>query len=157
MDLARAPVSVWKGSHGKPVSTPEAIRAAVRWMPVRLGAYGDPAALPIAVIANIARGTGHRVSGYTHGWRGRPDLAPYCMASVHTEAEATEAHAMGWRTFRARSEGAPNLGNEITCPSETRGTLCIDCLLCKGNVSKARSITIPVHGATARKALAVVQ
>jgi hypothetical protein len=151
----QGPLSTWKATTGKPVSGAAAIARSLRGKTLRLGAYGDPAALPIRVIQHLTSLVQGRATGYTHGWKMRPDLRSYCMASVETTAQAFEAVSRGWRTFRVTTESAPNLTNEIACPSDK--VACSDCLLCKGASSKARSITIPAHGTFVRRALTVVQ
>jgi hypothetical protein len=81
------------------------------------------------------------------------------MLSVESEDDARLAWANGWRTFRGVSpeDGDANVkGREITCPTETRDIQCVKCGLCKGASLEARSITIPVHGATVKRALRVV-
>ena len=151
----QGPLSTWKATTGKPVAGAAIVAKSLRGKTLRLGAYGDPAALPFHVIQYLARLVNGRATGYTHGWKSRPDLRPFCMASVETTAQAFEATSAGWRTFRVTTESAPNLPNEIACPSDV--VECASCLLCKGASSKARSITIPAHGTFIRRALTVVQ
>ena len=76
-----------------------------------------------------------------------------CMASVDSEDEAAEAQAMGWRTFRCRSEDEPVMSGEIMCPASDEAgkkTTCDTCLLCAGRYSekknKIANISIIVHG-----------
>lgn len=115
---------------------------------VRVGTYGDPAAIPAHVwYALLSRSAGH--TGYTHQWRVRPDLASIVMASADSAADRDTAHAAGFRTFRIAD--MPDRG-EIVCPS-SRGVHCIDCGLCDG-AGPAKSITIPAHGIGARFVLA---
>lgn len=130
---------------------PEAalVRELVRDRPLRLGTYGDPLAAPVAVwvpLINVSA----RWTGYTHQWKEEQnhDARAIVMASVDSEAEAAEARAMGWRYFRVRSRGADLIEGEIDCPS-ARGVACADCGLCSGNATRARSISIPAHGAGA--------
>jgi hypothetical protein len=159
----QGPLSTWRATNGLPVAGAAVISALVRKAgSVRLGAYGDPAALPPYVIAHLVRLANGKVTGYTHGhkllgYSGIEHLRTSCMASCETEDQAERAHGYGWRTFRATSPGARNLPSEITCPAETRGATCKDCLLCRGDSLGARSITIPVHGFTKSSALRVVQ
>ena len=150
----QGPLSTWKATTGKPVAGAGEIARALRGRTLRLGAYGDPAALPIHVIAHLARIVGGKATGYTHGWRNRPDLRKFCMASVETTAQALEATSQGWRTFRVTTPNAPRLSSEILCPSDK--VSCSKCLLCRGASLSARSITIPAHGTFARRALAAV-
>lgn len=151
--LAHGPGSVWRAAQNG--RYPEwAPAVASRYLgpdrPLRLGAYGDPAALPHAVIADLIEGR-HRWTGYTHDWRRRPDLAPYVMASADTADEAAEAHALGFRTFRARAAGMPELPGEITCPAAKEAgqrTTCAKCGLCdgsRGTSDRRKSITILYH------------
>lgn len=121
----------------------------------RLGSYGDPAAAPFRVWAHATQLVRAR-NGYTHQWRDFPAFAALCMASVDSEAEAVEARAGGWRTFRVRAAAAPLMtGAEIACPaSEEAGkkTTCADCRACGGTSAKARvSIAIVAHGTTAKR------
>lgn len=123
---------------------------------VRLGTYGDPAAVPVWVWENLLRDAdGH--TGYTHQWRD-PRLAPlrkYCMASVDTPEEAAIARAKGWRTFRVGLPSHPTAerGVEALCPASAEAgkkLSCATCLACDGVASARRgSIFIPAHGGTA--------
>jgi hypothetical protein len=72
------------------------------------------------------------------------------MASVDSEAEATEAHAMGWRTFRVSDPVTwRKMPGEGLCPASYEAgkrTTCVDCGLCSGTAGKGRaSIVIPDH------------
>ena len=117
----------------------------------RLGSYGDPAAAPFRIWAHATARVKAR-NGYTHQWREFPQFAALCMASVDSEAQAIEARANKWRTFRVRSAAAPVMTGEIACPaSEEAGkrTTCSDCRACGGTQAKARvSIVIAAHGTT---------
>lgn len=128
------------------------VAKAVGGRMVRLGTYGDPAAVPLSVIEALTKSAlGH--TGYTHQWRkaGR-DYAKYCMASADTEADMHEAHNLGFRTFRVTSGPNENIkGLEIVCPASEeagRKTSCVDCKACMGTSGKAKvSIQIAAHGA----------
>lgn len=122
---------------------------------VRLGSYGDPAAVPFEVWrALLSRSIGH--TGYSHQWR-NPIAAPlrqWCMASVDTVEEMREARAAGWRTFRARVAGDPIAESEHACPAaiESGARLqCVDCRACGGADVRRGSPTIIVHGPMARR------
>jgi len=119
---------------------------------VRLGTYGDSAAVPAYVWANILKNaSGH--TGYTHQWAsGKADhVKQWCMASVDTPKEAAIAKMDGWRTFRVRqADGTPEFSHEMICPaSEEAGKrlTCNTCMACSGGVDlKKASVTIVVHG-----------
>lgn len=139
-----------------PTATPEQANdiLKVKGKSLRLGAYGDPAALPIELLRRLTPGL--RYTGYTHQWK-KVDRAYqlFTMASVDTPKEHAEAKAMGWRTFRVRLEDEPlYTGTEIMCPaSEEMGfrTTCDRCVLCQGTATRARDIAIVVHGQHVKK------
>ena len=151
----QGPLSVWRATLSQPVAGAGEVAGALLGRTLRLGAYGDPAALPPYVVAWLAGYVNGRVTGYTHGWRARPDLRRYCMASVDAPDDRDEAHAAGWRTFRTHRPGGILDTDEIQCPSER--VSCAECLLCRGTTIGARSISIEVHGSRASRALLVVQ
>ncbi len=122
---------------------------------VRLGSYGDPAAVPIYVWNSIlSKSAGH--TGYTHQWRHATanGLQKYCMASVESFAEKSQANALGWRTFRIRTHDQPLDKNEIICPaSEESGKrlTCEQCKACNGGRVQKASVTIVAHGVRWKK------
>ena len=133
-------------------------RAMDGWMVgrrVRLGAYGDPAALPLRVLDRITRhAVGH--TGYTHQWRDRPpSFARYLMASAESDQDERDAMAEGYRTFRVRS-GEDPIGSTVDgvrsteCPAYTHGATCDACALCAGSMTDrpgvVQRITIRAHG-----------
>jgi predicted nucleic acid-binding Zn ribbon protein len=123
---------------------------------LRLGAYGDPAAVPVAVWKALLKHV-EGWTGYTHQWRKASALKPYVMASVDTPSELAQAHAKGWRTFRmrqvARSGEVESLdSSEIVCPAAIEAgkrTTCEECNLCRGASRQARSIAIIDHSTRA--------
>lgn len=112
----------------------------------RLGAYGDPYAVPVEIWDIICE-SGRGNTGYTHQWH-RSDAKPYmkwCMASADTTDKAVLAQKRGYRTFRVRLEGEPLLQSESVCPNESIGLTCIECKSCNGGTRNG-SIAITVHG-----------
>ena len=117
---------------------------------IRLGSYGDPAAVPIEIWDNLCS-VAANYTGYTHQWATcDPNLKNYCMGSVDSIKEQHKATGMGWRTFRIRLEGENVLNNEFICPaSKERGKLldCTECGACSGlKVENRRSVCIKAHG-----------
>jgi hypothetical protein len=118
---------------------------------VRLGTYGDPAAVPAWVWESLTRDcVAH--TGYTHQWR-RCDVAlrSLVMASADSVQDATEAHAAGWRTFRvAMPCDAPKLAGEAICPASAEAgkkLTCEQCRACNGvGTGRRGSIVIQAHG-----------
>ena len=146
--LFQGPLSIWKaykrGSY-KHLSLDQYAKAFAG-RAIRLGAYGDPAYIPVPIIdALAAAGIGH--TSYTHQWKWVGQQA-VSLASVDNITEYEAAKALGYRTFRVSS--APDVQpGEIICPASDEGgnkTNCIDCLLCNG-AGKAKNILIVVHGA----------
>lgn len=119
---------------------------------VRLGADGDPAAIPAdelqAIMANVQEWT-----GYTHQWKQErfAHLSAYCMASCDTLQQAEAARSKGWRTFRTMLPDESKVAGEFVCPaSEEAGKrkTCAECLACDGIGSNGRRAhpVIMAHG-----------
>lgn len=117
-----------------------------RAAPVRLGAWGEPTAIPFDVLSPLTA-NGH--TGYTHQWRDCDiRYQDILMASVDSPEEKAEAEALGWRTFRVRTPDQPILDGEISCPASKEAgkkTQCAKCLLCSGTSRKAKNIVIIAH------------
>ena len=149
-----APRSVWAcwKRGGYEFATDED-RQVIRSSLLRLGSYGDPAAVPAEVWQGIMS---DRRTGYTHQWRESfaQSLQSFTMASVDSPEEAREAQDLGWRTFRIRQAGDPLLAREIVCPaSEEAGKVrtCSTCKACAGNPNgRGASVAIIAHGSGAK-------
>ena len=123
---------------------------------VRIGSYGDPAAIPAAHWRDLVRLAAGR-TGYSHQWRRAiaQELRTLVMASADSSSDRDVARAMGWRTFTVRTADQPLAAREIACPASPEGgnrRQCIDCQACDGagdNAARA-SVAIIVHGAMAR-------
>ena len=151
----QAPLVVWKSAQRGlyPVMTAQEAGDTLEGRMVRLGSYGDPAAVPFEVWQTmLARVTAK--TGYTHQWRVAPAMKAYAMASCDTEADYQEAVAAGWRTFRVRRSTEPVLAREVICPASKEAgnkTSCDACKACGGLTAKARAnIVIMAHGAASK-------
>lgn len=154
VSVLHAPASIYRafrrGSYATMAPELVALQLRARGRNLRLGAYGDPAALPEYVLRYLTNVIpGH--TGYTHSWRSFPQLAPYLMASVDSAAEAAYAQSLGWRYFRTRAPEQPLRKGEIACPAaEESGkrSACDRCRLCNGATAGDRraNIAIVVHG-----------
>lgn len=118
---------------------------------VRLGTYGDPAAVPRYVWDKLLEtASGHL--GYTHQWKsGKADhVMDYCMASADSESDRISAKEKGFRTFRVRTTNSIVMKKEFICPaSEEAGKrlTCFECGACSGGVGTNKGDpTIIVHG-----------
>jgi hypothetical protein len=153
VNLGRAPTAVWQAWTRQLYPTVDEKRwKRIRGRPVRLGSYGDPAAVPSQIWFRLA-GYATGWTGYTHHWRDPrlQHLRWLLMASVDTPHEAWEAQALGWRTYRTRLESEELLPFESTCPASKEAghkTTCERCLQCNGTqaVDVRRSYAIEAHG-----------
>ena len=132
-----------------PVLSPSEAADMVAGLMVRLGTYGDPAALPFNVWDTMLARVKAK-AGYTHQWARFPEFAKYCMASCETEQGYSAAKALGYRVFRVRLASEPLLKTEVMCPASKEAgnkTFCDACKACGGTSAKARAdIAINVHG-----------
>lgn len=159
----QGPRSTWEAHKGQPVRLREA-QGALRAHGggLRLGAYGDPAALPEDVVSLLVDASEFN-TGYTHQWRKHRFrwLQRYAMASCDSPADYARAKAEGWRTFRVlprlpmlqerdsaavASQSQARADNEIVCPSDR--VQCKDCGLCDGiqySPDRRKDIAIVAH------------
>lgn len=117
---------------------------------VRLGTYGDPAAVPEGVWRELTTKAAAWV-GYTHQWRQArfQGLRDMCMASVDSPEEMLLARSMGWRTFRVRLPDERLQSREAVCPASDEGghkLTCSSCRACNGAQGARGGIAIVVHG-----------
>jgi hypothetical protein len=146
-----------RGSYPQATDAADVIAAGAGRM-VRIGTYGDPAAVPARVWQDLtAQASGW--TGYTHQWRqlAASPLRDLVMASADCPEDAREAHALGYRTFRVtRTASEPSVGREVACPASEeagRKLTCETCGACSGTASGRRgSIRIVAHGAMASAA-----
>jgi hypothetical protein len=154
VNLGHGPSSVYRAFlRGRYPFDAAAAAAACAGRIVRMGTYGDPAAVPVDVWLDLlARAAGR--TGYTHQWRTAPQLRHLVMASADTAMGADVARAMGWRTFRVRTAAQPMLVRESVCPASAEAgkkLQCTDCRACDGATGRKGSIAIIVHGALAKR------
>jgi len=122
---------------------------------IRLGAYGDPVAIPLVTIEKVCA-VAAGWTGYTHQWRRAKaqSYKKYLMASVDTtkgyHLELIQALKKGWRTFRATTADDTVIhANEFICPASKEAgkvTNCQECGACCGSFSKRPNPVIQVHG-----------
>ena len=159
VNLLFAPNGVYKAYKRGIYSTMKGhdnIRAIGLLRGVRLGSYGDPMAVPSYVWESLCSGAEY-VTAYTHQQNTMPDLV---MTSADNHAQAESAWSNGQRTFRViASLDAIDKANEVLCPASKEAgerVQCAQCKLCGGNSKQAKSVAIVAHGASKRKAKAVV-
>lgn len=155
----------WKRGNVPRVTLSE-LSELTRGRMVRLGTYGDPASVPLAVWdAYTAHATGW--TGYTHQAANKNlrDVLKYCQLSADSPSDSLAARASGIGSFRVLAQGENALPFEMVCPaSKEAGKVkqCIACKACTGldganvvinshgigaghlNPSKRRTLTLPV-------------
>lgn len=124
---------------------------------VRLGAYGDPACIPLDILE--AAFTRVPTTGYTHRWRVCPtEYAAWTMASCESLQDIAAARSLGYRVFYAAAdpERQDLSGKRLaTCPAAKesgKATTCRKCMACGGtriqphtNMSYTSLISIRLH------------
>lgn len=113
---------------------------------VRIGTYGDPAAVPGYVWEDLVT-EAQGWTAYTHAAGWRPDLA---MQSADSLAEARAHWAENRRTFRVlRDISELDTSREVLCPASKeagRRTTCAECRLCAGTATRSpKSVAIVLH------------
>jgi hypothetical protein len=133
----------------------DAIAALGAGRMVRIGTYGDGAAVPSYIWDSlISKAKGHTAYSHQSGIESASFDPAIYMQSADSEAEAQAAWDKGHRTFRVidRIESLIT-GKEILCPASKEAgylTQCITCGLCAGTSTKSpKSIAIVAHGAGA--------
>ena len=111
---------------------------------VRVGTYGDPAAVPQRVW-ELLLSDADGFTAYTHQKPWRPEIA---MQSADSHAEAVMHWKENRRTFRVIADlGELDKENETLCPASKemgRRVQCAECRLCAG-FKQAKSIAIVEH------------
>ena len=152
VNVGQAPLGIWRAyRRGSYDHAPIALSAIGSGRAVRVGSYGDPAAVPMAVWqALISRAS--MSTGYTHQWKTAPALAALCMASASSLQDAEQARALGFRVFRIRRADDPLMARESVCPASTESAVdditCSKCGACNGASSGRRgsSSALPPAG-----------
>lgn len=149
--LHQAPLAVYKSfvkGNYKEIDNSDLVHFAGRQ--IRLGSYGDPAAVPFEVWQKMINNTAGN-TGYTHQLGHKKfdqRIATICQISADTEKQAETAWKKGYKTFRVKTENMRKLDNEIICVNTTHNISCLDCGLCDG---KRANVVIDVHGSRTKR------
>jgi len=128
---------------------------------VRIGAYGDPAAVPMGVWRSMVADV-RGWAAYTHQWRHGANLQWLAMASCETDDDSREAIALGYRVFRVTPTGASRIPGHASCPASTeqgQRLTCLECRACNGGAPSQGQphVQIEIHGQRARQALPLLR
>lgn len=161
VNIGQGPLGVYrtlcKGKYPRLVGH-AAIAAIGAGRMVRIGTYGDGAAVPGYIWDSLcSQAQGHTAySHQRHINSAAFDAARYMVSADSLEA-ASDAWKAGARTFRVVANTSELVhGREILCPaSEEAGkrTTCDRCGLCAGASIAAKSIAIVAHGAGSKHAM----
>jgi len=154
VNLGYSPYNVYKAYKRGSYPNINDVEIDIKHRTMRIGSYGDPAAVPNRVWQDII-GKIKGVTGYTHQWKSNRYLSNYCMASVDSVTEAIRAKALGFRTFRIVLEGEKLLPDEYHCPADKavgRKATCDNCLGCNGffNGGDKKNPVITLHGSNSK-------
>tara|TARA_R100001480_G_scaffold150812_4_gene151739 strand:+ start:4096 stop:4935 length:840 start_codon:yes stop_codon:yes gene_type:complete len=148
--------SVWKSAKSQSAIPMTLSKEFLRGLRVRVGAAGDPAAVPVSVWSKLLS-TCENYTGYTHQWN-KPeyqDMQDLFMASVDNARENEKARALGWNTFfvtdnekEAKEEGIRCLASTDKKDMHGLPMTCSTCMLCNGKSRRQKTITEVLHGAT---------
>jgi hypothetical protein len=137
LNVGQAPLAIWQADRrgNYPRFGPRQHLDLFRGRWIRLGSYGDPAAVPLAVwdqVCAVVAGW----TGSTHQFRTCDrGYTRYCMASCETIADRRFALRLGYRTFRVRLPEQPLDAGEFVCPASDEGgnrLTCAECRACSG-------------------------
>ncbi len=125
---------------------------------IRIGSYGDPAAVPLYVWETITKFC-KDYTGYTHQWRTCDSgYSKFCMASIENVDDYYLANDKGYRTFRViLDQNEARDGNEKACPAQINDKVhCDKCAFCDGSGNDGsnmlrKNVTVVFHGACGRK------
>ena len=138
VNVGHAPLAIWQAYRrgAYPPFRPRKHLPLFRGRHLRLGSYGDPAAVPLSVwelVCAVSAGW----TGYTHQFRTcNPGYARYCMASCETVADRRLALRLGYRTFRVRLPEQPLDEGEFVCPASEEGGQRLTCAACRACAGK---------------------
>jgi hypothetical protein len=162
-----APTSTWRNWHnagqpGENWADPINIlrlQSDARESGLRLGSYGDPAAVPIDTWQDLIDAIQPKhVVGYTHQWRNLSSFSwrdvwfrDHVMASCDSIDDAKDASRLGWRFFLAVPETlnpSLTLNTVVQCPATISDRTCATCGACHGSGrgSTKASIYVVEHG-----------
>lgn len=146
VNLGQGINQVWrKYALGKYTHLQDADYHHLKGRKLRMGSYGDPAAIPFSVWSKLLSHVSSH-TGYTSSWR-EPvayHLKGICQASCNTVELKNKAESLGWNTFTNVPEGSNAPDNAVLCPNVKNDEIkCLTCGLCDG---KKQNVFLYDHG-----------
>ena len=147
VNIGQAPLAVYRGFQRGiyPVYDHDQHAHLFAGRMLRMGSYGDPAAVPFEAwepVLSLVRGN----TGYTHQAAHAAfdqRFLDHVMVSADSPKQAEKFQAAGAKTFRVAMHGDSLADDEIECLSDSQGMQCIECGICNGQKT---NVAITVHG-----------
>lgn len=156
VNVGQAPNAIWKcytnGSGYSQIREDEYVKLFSNRV-VRMGSYGDPAMVPIAVWNKILSSGVNGHTGYTHQWRTEfaQSFKGLVQASCDGFGDFVEASTSGWKCFLVKPSNVPDPRGVAHCAASAekgQKTTCSLCHLCDGSSSH---VVINAHGKSGHK------
>lgn len=145
---------IWNSARSQNPVSREITKEITRGLRIRVGAAGDPAAVPSSFWEDILS-TCDTFTGYTHQWH-NPEFASLSrlfVASTDSNEETKQANEKGFSCFEVFDNEPPS-DKSILClatdETKTKDGLpfsCSTCMLCNGK-GKGKNIHVQLHGAS---------
>jgi hypothetical protein len=135
VQVGRAPAGIWKAYQRGiyPALDPASVAPLLLGRGLRLGSYGDPAAIPAKAWRPLIDSAEFH-TGYTHRAE-RPEaewMKTLAMASADSFDQSLQLQARGWATFRVADHDAPTkpIRGEARCPASAEAGAHVQCFSC---------------------------
>ena len=145
---------LWNSARSQSPVSMRLSKELIKGLRVRVGAAGDPAAIPFAFWDTLLSSCENH-TGYTHQWI-KPEyqnLSKLFVASTDSKDETRRANDKGWSTFEVIDNEEPSASSILclaTDPTKQKNGLpfnCASCMGCNGK-GKSKNWYVQLHGAT---------
>ena len=156
---------LWNSARSQSPVSMRLSKELIKGLRVRVGAAGDPAAIPFTFWNSLLSGC-EKFTGYTHQWNKDEftSLSSLFVASTDSKEETRQANDKGWSTFEVIDNEEPSPSSILCLATDTTKQknglpfTCSSCMGCNGK-GKQKNWYVQLHGATntlskARKARA---
>lgn len=146
--------SLWNSSRQQSPVSMRLSKELVKGLRVRVGAAGDPAAIPFEFWDTLLSSCENH-TGYTHQWN-KPEyqnLSELFVASTDSKEETRQANKLGWSTFEVIDNEEPSESSILCLATDEKKTKnglpfnCASCMGCNGK-GKTKNWYVQLHGAT---------
>ena len=146
--------SLWNSARKQNPVSMRIAKELIKGLRVRVGAAGDPAAIPFSFWNSLLSGCENH-TGYTHQWDKDEfsSLSSLFVASTDSKDETRRANEKGWSTFEVIDNEEPSASSILCLATDTTKTKnglpfdCASCMGCNGK-GKQKNWYVKLHGAT---------